>query len=141
MQKKFDKDSNPPYKKKLTTNKERRINWSIPSPSLSNKLKASLNSEICSSVSWFAIVIGIDCSFFFWMGLIFLKKEKERIEETAKKQRFESYSDQTCLSYIDATNFFTINKIDLFPFSPLTLQKLLPNLMGHYNLLPLRFIT
>jgi len=61
------------------------------------------------------------------MGLIFLKKEKERIEETAKKQRFESYSDQTCLSYIDATNFFTINKIDLCPFSPLTLQKLLPN--------------
>jgi hypothetical protein len=33
----------------------------LPSPSLSNRLKASLNSAICSSVNWSAIVIFAWC--------------------------------------------------------------------------------
>ncbi|CAM9730350.1 unnamed protein product [Ectocarpus sp. 13 AM-2016] len=31
----------------------------VPSPSLSKRLKASLNSAICSSVSWSAMVFGV----------------------------------------------------------------------------------
>jgi len=77
-------------KSKEKIEKEREvIGGKLPSPSLSNKLKASLNSEIWSSVSWSAIVIGMNCSFFLWMDFFFCfffwreRRETKKLQKTA----------------------------------------------------------
>lgn len=106
-----------------------------PSPSLSNKLKASLNSEIWSSVSWSAIVvwcdrIGLDF-LFLWMGCEERETERQTRwswtnERTNKEQkRFRMLRENLSPSYnvlainTDPTLFlisFTIIRIPILLF-------------------------
>ena len=48
----------------------------VPSPSLSNNEKASLNSAICSSVNWSAWKLEIDIGYLyqFWRGIVIVIK-------------------------------------------------------------------
>ena len=75
--------------KKKSKERERGIWEKIPSPSLSNRLKASLNSEIWSSVSWSAIFV-----------VLGKRREKERELERERERElicdFMSHENDLC---------------------------------------------